>query len=104
MKFLIKKDLKNREKYFNKELNQKIVLFSFRNFLNEINQAKEVKRKFYISFISSFSKFKSKTKIVRRCVLTGRSRSSLRFTGISRIKMRELIRDRKIKNIVKQSW
>lgn len=104
MKSLIKKDRKNRKKYFNKELNQKAISYSFRNFLNEKNQLKEVKEKFYMSLISSFSKFKSKTKIVRRCVLTGRSRSSLRFTGISRIKMRELVRDQKIKNIVKQSW
>lgn len=104
MKSLIQKDRKNREQYFNKELNQKVVQYSFRNFLNKSNQIKDLKKKFYISLLSSFSKFKSKTKIVRRCVLTGRSRSSLRFAGISRIKIRELVRDRKIKNIVKQSW
>jgi len=51
-----------------------------------------------------FKKVTSKTKIVRRCVLTGRSKSSLRFSGISRIKMKELIRDRKIFNGSKNSW
>lgn len=104
MKSLVKKDRKNRKEYFNKEISQKVVQYSFRNFLNKGDQIKDIKKRYYISLIDSFVNFKSKTKIVRRCVLTGRSRSSLRFTGISRIKMKELIRDRKIKNIVKQSW
>jgi len=64
----------------------------------------KIKKKIFSLMFKKFKKVTSKTKIVRRCVLTGRSKSSLRFSGISRIKMKELIRDRKIFNGSKNSW
>lgn len=46
----------------------------------------------------------SKTKIVRRCILTGRGRVSYRLYNISRVKFREILNNKRIFNINKYSW
>jgi len=46
----------------------------------------------------------SQTKISNKCFKTGRSRGFIRFTGLSRIQMRELGRDGKLPFIRKASW
>ncbi len=104
MKSLIHKDKILREKYSNQELNQKILVYSFRNLLNSKSHSKRTKKSLFGLMFKKFKKITSKTKIVRRCVLTGRSKSSLRMFGISRIKIKELIRDNKISNGSKNSW
>ncbi len=104
MKSLIHKDKTLRENYSNQELNQKILVYTFRKLLNDKNYSKSKKKQFFGLMFNKFKSFVSKTKIVRRCVLTGRSKSSLRMFGISRIKIKELIRDKKISNGSKKSW
>lgn len=104
MKSLIQKDKNLREKFLNQELNQKVLVYSFRELLNNKNYSKKLKKTLFGLIYKKFKKITSKTKIVRRCVLTGRSKSSLRISGISRIKMKELIRDKKIANGSKNSW
>jgi len=104
MKSLIQKDKVLRENFSNQEINQKVLIYSFRKLLNTSHYSKRLKKKIFSLMLKKFKKVTSKTKIVRRCVLTGRSKSSLRFSGISRIKMKELIRDRKIFNGSKNSW
>jgi len=104
MKSLIQKDKILRENFSNQEINQKILVYSFRKMLNNADLSKTVKETAFVMTFRKFKKVTSKTKIVRRCVLTGRSKSSLRMSGISRIKMKELIRDRKIFNGLKKSW
>ncbi len=104
MKSLIQKDKNLREKFLNQELNQKVLVYSFRELLNNKNYSKKLKKTLFGLIYKKFKKITSKTKIVRRCVLTGRSKSSLRISGISRIKMKELIRDKKIVNGSKNSW
>lgn len=46
----------------------------------------------------------SKTRLVRRCLLTGRSRSSIRLFNVSRIKLREIIKKKIVNNIVKRCF
>jgi len=104
MKSLIQKDKVLRENFSNQEINQKVLIYSFRKLLNASKHSKKLKKKFFSLMFKKFKKITSKTKIVRRCVLTGRSKSSLRFSGVSRIKLKELIRDRKIFNGSKNSW
>lgn len=104
MKSLIQKDKVLREKFSNQEINQKVLVYSFRKLLNTSKYSKKLKKRFFSLMFKKFKKITSKTKIVRRCVLTGRSKSSLRISGISRIKMKELIRDKKIFNGSKNSW
>lgn len=101
MKALIQKDKVVRQKFSNQEINQKILSYMFRDMLNDETNSKQVKM-FTFSYIHRKQrKFNSKTKIVRRCVLTGRSRSSSRKIGISRIKFKELVRDKRISNFSK---
>lgn len=45
-----------------------------------------------------------KTKIKNKCLLTGRSRSYLRFFGLSRICFRELARNGELPFLRKASW
>lgn len=104
MKSLVYKDKIRRQKFLNKEIFQKVLKYTFRNLLNDDSFNPDLKKKIYVSLYKKCDTQISKTKLVRRCVLTGRSRSSLRFIGISRIKLRELIRDNKIRNAFKNSW
>ena len=46
----------------------------------------------------------SKTKMVRRCILTNRSRGSIRHYNISRIKLRELLQFGIIPGYKKSVW
>jgi len=101
MKALIQKDKLVRRKFSNQEINQKVLSYAFRNLLNGKKNSKKLKMCAFYYIHRKQRSFNSKTKIVRRCVLTGRSRSSSRKTGISRIKLKELVRDKKIRNISK---
>lgn len=80
------KDLKIRKEFKRNEVQNITLKFVSTNFLA---QNKDKIR------CHSFSDLKqknfSKTKIVRRCILTNRSRGSLRPFNISRTKLRELL-------------
>jgi len=96
MKYLIKKDLIFRIKHKTFELKALCLKF----FLVYVFNVKHLKYKQY-SFIKLFAlqkltnKFKnrvSKTILVRRCILTGRGRSSIRAVGnISRSSLKDLL-------------
>lgn len=104
MKSLVVKDKILRNKYLNQELNQKVVVYVFRKVLNDKTHSMDSKQNWFDFLYKKYKKTISKTKLVKRCVLTGRSRSSLQIAGISRIKIKELIRDKKISNASKSSW
>ena len=80
------KDLKIRYAFYKKELLKKKLKFLFINslskelyFLNKKRHSSLVK-----FFNNKYHKKISKTKIVRRCILTNRPRVSIRKFGISR--------------------
>lgn len=108
MKASLNKDQKIRSKYHTTEKNQIIKKYLFREYLNDINinNIKNIVNKFAKNILIRNFKTKNntKSKIVRRCVLTGRSRSSLRILSISRIKLKEMILHQKVTNIFNQSW
>lgn len=104
MKALVIKDKNFRNNFAKKELNQTVVKYSFKELLNNKKFSLGLKQKMFNFLFLKTKKFLSKTKIVQRCILTGRSRSSLRMIGVSRIKLKELIKSNKISNISKNSW
>lgn len=104
MKSLIDKDKFVRYSYRLRELRDKAIDANFLRMLNSKNFSRAKRNRFSIAFQRKLKKGTSKTKIVRRCVITGRARSSLRCLGISRIKIKELVRDSKISNLRKKTW
>lgn len=104
MKYLQQKDLNNRLKFFNKETDKKISKFLFINLLNSKkteDRKKKIVTKFFLSKRQSNS---TKTKLLRRCLLTNRSRVSSRMFGISRIKLRELLQSNQIPGFNRDIW
>ncbi len=104
MKLQVVKDKKLRTNFFFMEKKFVVLKYILENLLKYSNDKVFLKK---IRFIISkeIRQFNiSKTKIVRRCVLTGRARSSTRFLNISRIKMREFINKKIITDIKKRSW
>lgn len=51
-----------------------------------------------------YANIASKTKIVRRCSLTGRSRSSQRVAGVSRMIFKQMISSKTLPGFYKLSW
>jgi len=100
------KDLKIRYTFYKKELLKKKLKFLFINslskelyFLNKKRHSSIVK-----FFANKYHKKISKTKIVRRCILTNRSRVSIRKFGISRPIFRELLQNGLIPGYIKAVW
>jgi ribosomal protein S14 len=87
------KDLKVRNIYLRNE--KKIILQRFL-FLNLLNDKKLTSKKLFYIYVLlknrrlSFN-YKVRTKIVRRCVISNRSRSNFKKYGLSRFYMRNLI-------------
>jgi ribosomal protein S14 len=105
MKLKIKKDINLRKKLFFLEKKLIILKYIVKNIAKYSLKRKELLKKIRFILATKIKLFKdNKTKMVRRCVLTGRSRSSTRILNISRIKMRELIKNKVLKNIKKRSW
>lgn len=104
MKYLKQKDQKNRLQFFNKETNNKLNKFLFINLMNT-DKVAENNRKIIRKFFLSKKKLNSnKTKLLRRCVITNRSRVSSRLFGISRIKLRDLLKDNQIPGFNRNIW
>jgi ribosomal protein S14 len=80
------KDLNFRNKFNSLEKKNKVVQFLFINQLNNI----ELKKNFLLPLILK-KRNSFKTKIVRRCIFTNRSRSSLRKFNISRVLLRDML-------------
>ncbi len=85
------KDFKLRRKSYNTEISKNTSRFMFINILNNKDLPLSHKKKALYYLIKILNKGESKTKIVRRCALTTRSRVSHRKLGISRIKLREML-------------
>ncbi len=98
------KDLKLRKKVYNTEINKNISRFMFINILNNKNVDLTLKKKAAYYLMNLLSKGESKTKIVRRCAITTRSRVSHRKLGISRIKLREMLKAGVLPGYAKAVW
>lgn len=93
------KDLKLRKKFQQNEIVNTSVKFLFTNYFNKnknINRCQD--------FLNLKQKNYSKTKIVRRCILTNRSRGSIRPFNVSRVKLRELFQFGIIPGYKKSVW
>lgn len=88
------KDLKVRKLYFKNEKKCIINHFLFNHFLNKPNTKK--KKLFFLYLLLQKNKcakfeYKMKTKIVRRCIMSNRGRSSFRPYGVSRFFLRNFM-------------
>lgn len=104
MKFKIRKDKHIRKKFYQVEQNKLINKFVFVNLLNNPKVKIRIKRKLAKFLLKNMDSRISKTKIVRRCVITGRSRVSSRLLGISRIYLRDMLRNEIIPGFSKAIW
>ncbi len=98
------KDINIRKKVYNTELNKNLNKFLFISVLCNKNFNLKLKKKITFFLINSLNKRYSKTKIVRRCWLTNRARVTNRKLGISRIKLRELLKAGVIPGYTKATW
>jgi len=91
MIFLKRKDLKARLFFSQDELKTLSTRFLFTNYLSN-RFVNKTNKKFALSFFDRCGFVgHSKVKIIRRCVLTGRARGSIRPFGVSRIVLKDLI-------------
>ncbi len=98
------KDFKLRKKSYNAEINKNTSKFMFINILNNKNLSIAFKKKAFYYLIKLMNNGNSKTKIVRRCALTTRSRVSHRKLGISRVKLREMLKAGVLPGYSKAVW
>jgi ribosomal protein S14 len=99
MKYLKKKDNKNRIKYKNHEIKIKIYKFLFKN------QVLDKKLKFF--FFKKYlllKKQRSISKIKNRCILTFRGGSYIRDFQLSRISLKRWYSEGNLYSLKKSSW
>lgn len=103
MKYLQKKDKVNRLKFANAELNYKVNKFLFINLLNsnkfDVKKTSLLHKYFILSKTSKY-----KTRLLRRCILTNRAKVSNSLFGISRVKLRNLLKENQIIGFNKKIW
>jgi len=80
------KDAQIRKEYKKKEILFTSLKFLYTNLLNQNKDKRKIEQ-----FIEFKQKNFSKTKVVRRCILTNRARGSIRPYNVSRVKLRELL-------------
>jgi ribosomal protein S14 len=98
------KDIKIRQKVYNTEINKTISKFLFISLLSNKKLSFKLKKRVLVFLINSVNKRYSKTKVVRRCWLTNRARVSDRKTGISRIKLKEMLKAGIVPGYQKALW
>ncbi len=105
------KDLKYRLLYAKIEQKNLINKFLFVNLLNKKTKLKKLKKKkmlFLYAFLKSKTykklKSKTKTKIVRRCSISNRSRGNYRPFGISRFFLRNFMQFGLLPGYKKAVW
>lgn len=98
------KDIKIRKKLYNSELNKRLNKFLFTNILGNkcLNPILKQKARFFL--LNLVNKRSSKTRITRRCSLTNRGRVSDSKLGISRIKLREMLKAGIVPGYNKAIW
>jgi len=105
MLYLYNKDLKNRKIYNKAELKKICLSFLLKHLVNKcIKQNFNTKLIIVLKHILLKRKLMSKTKLVRRCILTNRSRGSTRNFNISRIRFREMLTCGLIPGYKKAIW
>jgi ribosomal protein S14 len=105
MRSLKIKDLYYRKQYL--KLENKLNLYTFISRALLLNQSGQKKKNLFITYKINLLKLKKKrikTKLVRRCLFTNRSRSTLQSFKISRIYLRELISAGSLPGFKKGIW
>lgn len=82
------KDLRIRKKFKKNEISNISLKFFYTHYFNKNKKIKKLGDINNITHIKQ--KNFSKTKIVRRCIISNRARGSIRPFNVSRIKLREL--------------
>lgn len=92
MKYIIKKDQNKRKQYASQELSRRINQFLFCMMSHKNGRISRFRSLSTFCFLRQ-SRYRSRvfTQVTRRCLLTGRGRGTLRFVGISRSSLRELL-------------
>lgn len=80
------KDSKIRKQFKKKEVLNTSLKFIYTNYFNKNKNSSKIEQ-----FINFKQKNFSKTRVVRRCILTNRARGSIRPYNVSRVKLRELL-------------
>jgi ribosomal protein S14 len=93
------KDIRFRNKFKKHEILNTSLKFLFANYLNRNKESYRCQ-----NFINLKQRNYSKTKIVRRCILTNRSRGSIRPFNVSRSKLRELFQFGIVPGFKKAVW
>lgn len=93
------KDAKIRKEFKKKEVLNTSLKFLYTNYFNKNKNSPKIEQ-----FINFKQKNFSKTKIVRRCILTNRARGSIRPYNVSRVKLRELLQFGIIPGYKKSVW
>ena len=103
MKFLKLKDLKNRKIFFKNEKKKLLIKFLLTNLANKYClPIAGVLNKY--SFFSKSLSLNGRTKIVKRCIMTNRSRGVSRKFGASRFILRNLMQFGIIPGFKKSVW
>jgi|SRR5690349_15299121 ribosomal protein S14 len=97
MKAKIEKDIRYRRRFLINELKTNII----KSILNNQKINMDLKQQIHL-FKKSLSAHKAR--INNRCILTGRSRSYIRFFKLSRIKFKELANKGLLLGIKKSNW
>lgn len=85
MKYLVRKDNKNRLKYKKQEINNLVL----KSLLQDESINVKDRLDIYKTSLKSLRR-NTKVRITNRCILTGRKKSTLRMFRISRIQFRDL--------------
>lgn len=114
MRYLKIKDLKNRKRFYTLEKLKLIQKFTLVNLINKLSQNTQLKLKktikiknflflFYLNRVK-YLRLTSKTRLLRRCLITGRNRSVLRSFNLSRIVLRDFIQFGILPGYQKSVW
>ena len=100
MRYLKIKDIKARDSFFYQEINKKVNKIFFINLVQKLN----VSKVFLNFYLKKYFILNSKTKLLRRCLISNRSRSILRPLGLSRITLRNFIHGGILPGYKKAVW
>ncbi len=98
------KDLKIRKKVYNIEINKNLSKFLFINILGNKNLSISLKKKASTFLLKLINKRNSKTRVTKRCSFTNRGRVSDSKLGISRVKLREMLKAGVVPGYNKAIW
>jgi ribosomal protein S14 len=104
MRITKNKDFNNKQKFNSLELSKVVYKLLFINYLVGYTKSLSSKKVLSDRLISK-NKLFSKTKMIRYCILTGRSRGSIRkLGGVSRVLLRDMLQLGVIPGYNKAVW